>query len=70
MIPMKLQTRNGPLDLELRTTIYYGACIIAAHQYLIARGMDGYLTREGFPRIEKQGDFITLGNAVIRTFIR
>jgi hypothetical protein len=70
MIPMKLQTRNGkPLDLELKTTIYYGACIIAAHQYLIAMGKDGYLTKEGFPRIEKQDEFITLGNAVIRNFI-
>jgi hypothetical protein len=70
MIPMKLQTRGGtPLDMVLRTTVYYGACIIAAHQYLIAGGKDGYLTREGFPRIEKQGEFITLGNAVIRTFM-
>jgi hypothetical protein len=69
MIPMKLRTRNNePLDHGLKATVYYGACIIAAHQFLTAKGQEGYLTKEGFPRIEKQDEFITLGNAVIRTF--
>ncbi len=69
MIPMTLQSRDHePLDKSLKATVYYGACIIAAHQFLVARGKEGYLTKEGFPRLEKQDEFITLGNAVIRYF--
>ncbi len=71
MEPLKLSCRNtNSLDQGSRSISYYGACIVAAHQYLIARGSEGYLTAEGFPRIEKQNDLITLGNAVIRTFTR
>jgi hypothetical protein len=69
MIPMTLQSRDHEsLDKSLKATVYYGACIIAAHQFLVARGKEGYLTKEGFPRLEKQDEFITLGNAVIRYF--
>ncbi len=60
---------NVPLDSDLLTVGFHGACIIAANQYLIAKGKDGYLTRSGFPRLEKQDDFIKLGNAVIRKYI-
>ncbi len=68
--PLTLKTRNnGPLEKGLQSVSYFGACIIAAHQYLISRGKEGYLTKDGFPKIEKQNDFITLGNAVIRNFI-
>ncbi len=69
MIPMSLQASNhDPLDKGTKASIYYGACIIAAHQYLVAKGKEGYLTKEGFPRLEKQDEFVTLGNAVIRYF--
>jgi hypothetical protein len=69
MIPMKIQARNHePLDVGIKALVYYSACILAAHQYLVAKGKDGYLTKEGFPRLEKQDEFVTLGNAVIRYF--
>ena len=69
MIPMKIYGRNQePLDKGLKAIVYYGACIIAAHQFLVAKGKEGYLTKEGFPRLEKQDEFVTLGNAVIRYF--
>jgi len=63
-----LDGNHEPLDTALKSIVYYGACIIAAHQFLVAKGKEGYLTKEGFPRLEKQDEFITLGNAVIRYF--
>jgi hypothetical protein len=68
--PLKVSCRNKvPLDKDLIAVNYQSACVIAAHQYYIAKGKPGYLTPEGFPRLEKQDDFITIGNAVIRNFI-
>jgi hypothetical protein len=68
--PLKVSCRNDvPLDEDLLATNYQSACVIAAHQYFVAKGKPGYLTPEGFPRLEKQDDFITIGNAVIRNFI-
>jgi len=68
--PLKVSCRNQmPLDDDLLAINYQSACVIAAHQYYIANGQPGYLTPEGFPRLEKQDDFITIGNAVIRNFI-
>ncbi len=69
MVPLILFSRDHTeLEKELKAINYYGSCIIAAHQFLIATGNDGYLTKEGFPKMEKQDEFITLGNAVIRHF--
>lgn len=71
MLPLKVCSRGGtPIDKSLRATNYFSACILAAHQYLIIKGKQGYITEEGFPRVEKQEDFIALGNAVIRNFIK
>ena len=69
--PLKVSCRdNVPLDKDLLGVNYQSACVIAAHQYFVARGEPGYLTPEGFPRLEKQDDFIAIGNAVIRNFIK
>ena len=68
--PLKVSCRdNVPLDKDLIAVNYQSACVIAAHEYFVARGEPGYLTPEGFPRLEKQDDFIAVGNAVIRHFI-
>jgi hypothetical protein len=68
--PLKVTCRGQvPLDEDLLAVNYQSACVIAAHQYYVARGRPGYLTPEGFPRLEKQDDFILTGNAVIRNFI-
>jgi hypothetical protein len=69
--PLKLTCRdNVPLDKDLIAVNYQSTCVIAAHQYFVAKGQPGYLTPEGFPRLEKQDDFIAVGNAVIRHFIK
>ena len=68
--PLKVSCRdNVPLDKDLIAVNYQSTCVIAAHQYFVAKGQPGYLTPEGFPRLEKQDDFISVGNAVIRHFI-
>jgi len=69
--PLKVACRNNvALDKDLIAVNYQSCCVIAAHQYFVARGKPGYLTPEGFPRLEKQDDFIAIGNAVIRNFIK
>jgi hypothetical protein len=69
--PLKVACRdNVPLDKDLIAVNYQSTCVIAAHQYFVAKGKPGYLTPEGFPRLEKQDDFIAIGNAVIRHFIK
>jgi hypothetical protein len=69
--PLKVACRdNVPLDKDLIAVNYQSSCVIAAHQYFVAKGKPGYLTPEGFPRLEKQDDFIAIGNAVIRHFIK
>jgi hypothetical protein len=45
---------------------YEGACVIAAHQYLIAKGEEGYLDGEGKAKVSQRSEFIGLGNAVIK----
>lgn len=70
MIPLTVSCRNGiPLDGELNRISYEGACIIAAHQYLHARGEIGYIDLSGIPRIDEKEYFINLGKAVIEKFI-
>ncbi len=53
----------------MRRVGYEGACVIAAHQYLAAKGEEGYLDAEGKAKISRRSEFITLGNAVIKAFV-
>lgn len=68
--PMKVTCSGGiELDVELERIAYEGACIIAAHQYLVARGEEGYLDARGIAKMTKYNEFAELGNAVIEYFI-
>ena len=66
--PMTIKCRGGiPLDTELKAVNYEGAAVIAAHQYLMAHGKEGYLDgRE--PKKDMKEDFVNLGKAVIAWF--
>jgi hypothetical protein len=44
--------------------------VIAAHQYLHARGKEGYLLPDGTARKEAKDEFVALGKAVIEKYIR
>ncbi len=68
--PLTVSCRNGiPLDEEMKRISYEGACIIAAHQYLKAKGKPGLIKADAAAGITKKEKFVTLGNAVIEKFI-
>lgn len=68
--PVKVNCRNGvELDEELNQIGYEGACIIAAHQYLVAKGEEGFLRADGSGKTTEYDAFVKLGNAVIKRFI-
>jgi len=61
---------NGNRDLtpELKKVSYEGCCILAAHQYLLARNQTGCMNSQGRMDIDNQDYFRDLGNAVIKEF--
>lgn len=68
--PMKITCHGGvELDEELKIINYEGTAIIAAHQYLVANGMEGYLNGRKAKIAEKEY-FIELGKAVINNFLK
>lgn len=68
--PVKVSCSGGvDLDEELEQIGYEGACIIAAHQYLKARGEEGYLNADGDAKTKEYNSFVELGQAVINHFI-
>ncbi len=70
MIPMTVDTRGGiPLDEELKEISYKGACVVAAHQYLVAKGETGFVESNGDRSTESLDAFVELGHAVISKFI-
>ena len=71
MEPIKLAARGG-LDLtpRLKQLNYWGACITAAHQKLVADGFEGYLDADGRPRPEYREKFILMGDKIIKETIK
>lgn len=66
LIPLTVDTRGGvALDADLTELSYKGACVTAAHQYLVAQGKDGYVTTDGKRAGGDLESFVTLGHAVI-----
>jgi len=70
LTPLRVDTRGDvPFDYDLRKTAYESACVIAAHQYLRAKGKEGFIDADGKPSLHKKYEFIELGAAVIDRFI-
>jgi hypothetical protein len=68
--PINVRCGNGnELNDNLKKICYEGACIIAAHQYLIAKGKVGFLQKNRKAKLEERDYFIDLGNAVINYFV-
>jgi len=66
MEPIELFARNStPLSPVLLEINYEGACITAAHQYLVATEGAGYVDCDGKPDQEKREYFKILGKALI-----
>ncbi len=71
MIPMTVETRgNIPLDDELRELSYKGACVVAAHQHLVAKGEDGFVKANGDRSDNSLDYFVELGHTVINKFMK
>ncbi|HPF52127.1 MAG TPA: PHP domain-containing protein [Draconibacterium sp.] len=67
--PVKLTAGGGiELDDELKQINYEGAAVVAAHQYLIANGKEGYLKND-IAKTDEKTYFIELGKAVIERFL-
>lgn len=68
--PIKISTGGGiDLDDELKQINYEGAAVVAAHQYLVAKGEEGYL-KQGIAKTDEKAYFIELGKAVISFFAK
>ena len=71
MEPIKLACRGG-VDLtdNLKRLNYWGACITAAHQKLVADGFEGYLDEKGCPDLKYREKFILMGDKIIKEAIK
>ena len=70
MIPLKVSARGSvPLDDELKRITWESTCVIAAHQYLRAMGMQGYVLPDGSHSIEQKRELTFLGKLVIEYFL-
>ena len=69
LIPLTVDTRGGvDLDDELKAISFKGACVTAAHQYLVAQGEEGYVDAQGNAKMDKREDFVLLGQAVLAKY--
>jgi len=70
LIPLQVKARgNVPLDNELKRISWEGASVIAAHQYLHAKGQQGYIRINGIADRDHMEEYIELGKAVIEKYI-
>jgi hypothetical protein len=68
--PIKVSCSAGvELDADLEQIGFEGACILAAHQYLVAKGHEGYIDSTGNTKSAEYNSFAELGQAVISHFI-
>lgn len=65
MEPLTVSCSDQPLDDYLLKIGYEGACVVAAHQYLHAKGEAGYVDAQGKAAKHKKEEFIDLGKKVI-----
>lgn len=60
--------RDKDLPPGLKKVSYDGCCVLASHQYLVARGRQGFIGKGGKMDIDNQDFYRDLGNAVIKEF--
>lgn len=71
MEPVELFARNStPLTEILKKINYEGACVVAAHQHLVAQGLPGYVDENGMADRSKREEFIKLGDQVINAYVK
>jgi len=68
MEPIELFALNStPLSEKLMQINYEGACVVAAHQHLVAQGLRGYVDADGQADRSKRAEFIKLGDELIQS---
>ncbi len=66
MEPVELFARNNtPLTEKLMQINFEGACVVAAHQHLVAQGLRGYVDEKGNADRSKRAEFVKLGKELI-----
>jgi hypothetical protein len=69
--PLTVYCRGGvALDEDLMRIGYEGACVIAAHQYLISKGEQGFVKADGTPRTDDRKGMVEFGDRIINQFIQ
>lgn len=69
LIPLKVDTRGHiDLDEDLKEISYLGACVIAAHQYLRAKGEEGYIDAQGKVKQNQIQKFRALGSGIFNYY--
>ena len=69
-MPLTISARGAiPLDDTLRKTAWEGVCVIAAHQYLRAKGRQGFVLDDGSPSLEQKDSLAALGRMVIEYYL-
>jgi len=67
---LTVKCRGGvELDESLKAIGYNGAAVVAAHQYLRAKGEDGYVCAHGEADSAKRDEYEQLGKAVISYYM-
>ncbi|MFN8207717.1 MAG: hypothetical protein U0T82_09990 [Bacteroidales bacterium] len=70
MIPLTVTARGKKeLSADVEAIGVEGACVVAAHQYLRAKGHQGYIYKCGTWAIDRKEEFASLGKAVINYFL-
>lgn len=70
LIPLTVSCRHQvPLTPELKAISFNGACIIAAHQYLRARGSESPVMQWNELEPDRKSNIIELGKAVVHYFL-
>jgi hypothetical protein len=70
MTPLTVKARGSvTIDDELKHIAWEGACVIAAHQYLREKGMQGYVLPDGTPSVKQKRELTFLGKLVIEFFL-
>jgi hypothetical protein len=69
MKPLTVTSREKmPLDDSLKSIVFRGASVIAAHQYLRSQNKQGYVSKNG-ARSAGKGNFESLGRLVIEYYL-
>lgn len=69
--PVTVTTKNGdPLNDYLQRVSYEGACVIAAHQYMRAKGMNGFINNNDISLETRKKKYIETGAAIIEYYLQ